>query len=132
MFNKERKSLSKKTRFDVFKRDGFQCQYCDSTPPSVILEIDHIIPVSKGGMNTFDNLLTSCFECNRGKGASFIEIVPKSIEDKTAVLAEKMSQLKAYEKLQHAKRKSEEQNISIVEQVYTNYFNGYVFNNKFR
>ena len=34
--------MSKKMRFDVFKRDGFQCQYCGSTPPSVVLEVDHI------------------------------------------------------------------------------------------
>ena len=63
----QRKPLSKTTLFEVFKRDSFTCQYCGSKAPDVILEIDHINPVSKGGDNEMMNLLTSCFTCNRGK-----------------------------------------------------------------
>ncbi len=63
----ERKSLSKKIRFEVFKRDSFTCQYCGSKAPDVILEVDHIKPVSKGGDNSILNLITSCQTCNRGK-----------------------------------------------------------------
>lgn len=64
----KRKSISKKTRFEVFKRDSFKCQYCGQSAPDVILHIDHIQPVSKDG-NEDDilNLLTSCFDCNMGK-----------------------------------------------------------------
>jgi hypothetical protein len=62
-----RKSLSKKLRFEVFKRDSFTCQYCGKVAPNVILEVDHIEPVSKGGNNNLLNLITSCFDCNRGK-----------------------------------------------------------------
>jgi 5-methylcytosine-specific restriction endonuclease McrA len=61
----DRIPVSKKTRFDVFKRDFFTCQYCGLTPPAAVLEIDHIHPVSKGGKNGIDNLITSCFDCNR-------------------------------------------------------------------
>lgn len=63
----ERKPLSKKTRFEVFKRDSFTCQYCGQKAPDVILEVDHINPVAKGGKNEILNLITSCFDCNRGK-----------------------------------------------------------------
>ncbi len=63
----KRKSLGKKTRFEVFKRDSFTCQYCGNSSPEIILEIDHIKPVSKGGDNELTNLITSCFDCNRGK-----------------------------------------------------------------
>lgn len=63
----KRKSLSKKTRFEVFKRDSFKCQYCGSTSPDVILEVDHIKPASEGGGNDLINLITACFDCNRGK-----------------------------------------------------------------
>jgi 5-methylcytosine-specific restriction endonuclease McrA len=42
-----RKPLSKKLRFEVFKRDGFSCQYCGAHPPDVLLEIDHVIPVKR-------------------------------------------------------------------------------------
>ena len=51
-----RKTLSKKLRFDVFKRDGFKCQYCGITPEKEILQVDHIIPVAEGGENDMDNL----------------------------------------------------------------------------
>lgn len=62
-----RKAISKKTRFEVFKRDNFTCQYCGRKAPDVILEVDHIQPVSKGGKNDILNLVTSCKDCNRGK-----------------------------------------------------------------
>jgi len=60
-------TLSKKTRFEVFKRDKFKCQYCGREAPNIVLEIDHIKPISKGGINDMLNLVTSCFDCNRGK-----------------------------------------------------------------
>ena len=63
-----RKPLSKKIRFEVFKRDKFTCQYCGRMSPDVILEVDHIEPVAEGGDNEITNLITSCRDCNRGKG----------------------------------------------------------------
>lgn len=63
----KREPLSKKIRFEVFKRDKFTCQYCGASSPDVILEVDHITPVSKGGTNDLLNLITSCRNCNRGK-----------------------------------------------------------------
>ena len=60
--------VSKKLRFEVFKRDSFTCQYCGRKAPDVVLEVDHIKPVAEGGKNTLLNLITSCQECNRGKG----------------------------------------------------------------
>lgn len=68
----QRKSLSKKIRFEVFKRDSFTCQYCGSKAPDVILEVDHITPVKEGGSNDIMNLVTSCFNCNRGKSAKIL------------------------------------------------------------
>ena len=63
----KRKTISKKLRFEVFKRDSFTCQYCGKSAPDVVLEVDHINPVSKGGDNDLLNLITSCRDCNRGK-----------------------------------------------------------------
>lgn len=63
----KRKSLSKKIRFEVFKRDKFTCAYCGRKAPDIILEVDHIAPVAKGGDNNITNLITSCIDCNRGK-----------------------------------------------------------------
>jgi len=72
----ERKSLSKKIRFEVFKRDMFKCQYCGRSPikdQDVVLEVDHIVPVAEGGSNDMLNLVTSCWDCNRGKGVRKLE-----------------------------------------------------------
>ena len=64
----KRKSIPKSVRFEVFKRDSFKCQYCGASAPDVILEVDHIVPVAEGGKNDMMNLITSCRDCNRGKG----------------------------------------------------------------
>lgn len=66
-----REKLTKKQRFTILKRDNFTCRYCGRKTPEVILEIDHIVPVSKGGTNDLNNLITSCRDCNRGKGADY-------------------------------------------------------------
>jgi len=63
----KRKQIKKSIRFDVLKRDSFKCQYCGATAPDVLLHIDHITPVSKGGTNDITNLITSCAACNLGK-----------------------------------------------------------------
>lgn len=56
-----------KLRFRILERDAFTCHYCGRKPPEVVLEVDHIVPTSKGGTNESSNLKTSCRECNIGK-----------------------------------------------------------------
>lgn len=65
----KRKSLPKKVRFEVLKRDKFTCQYCGATAPDAVLHIDHIEPVATGGSDEIVNLITACAGCNLGKGA---------------------------------------------------------------
>ena len=48
-------AIGKKTRFEVFKRDKFTCQYCGQSAPDVLLEVDHIKPRSKGGPDDIVN-----------------------------------------------------------------------------
>jgi hypothetical protein len=127
-----RKALSKKLRFDVFKRDCFACQYCGATPPAVVLEIDHMHPVSKGGKDTIDNLLTACFDCNRGKSDGLLSTLPETVADKAALMAEKMEQLKAFERLIKSQRRHEEKQINEVEEAFQVHFDGYSFTPKFR
>ena len=78
----KRKPISKKMRFEVFKRDSFKCQYCGKSAPEVILHADHINPVYEGGRNTITNLITSCESCNLGKGK-------RKLSDKTVVEKQK-------------------------------------------
>lgn len=100
----KRKSLSKKVRFEIFKRDVFTCQYCGSKPPSVVLEVDHIIPVANDGKNDEDNLITSCFDCNRGKGARSLELSPETLSKKLEIQKEAKEQLASFESSVKAKR----------------------------
>lgn len=64
-----RKAISLRIRFKIFERDRHTCQYCGAQAPDVRLEVDHIIPVARGGDNEVTNLVTACYECNRGKSA---------------------------------------------------------------
>lgn len=91
----KRKSISKKTRFEVFKRDKFTCQYCGKQAPDVVLEIDHIKPVSKGGNNGIMNLITSCRDCNRGKSNRELsdDTVVKKQQEQLKELADRKEQL---------------------------------------
>jgi hypothetical protein len=92
----KRQAISKKDRFEVFKRDGFCCQYCGAVPPKALLEVDHIDPVCNGGTNDQDNLITACFDCNRGKGGDALTAIPKSLAEKAAEIAEREAQIAGY------------------------------------
>ena len=64
------RAISLKDRHVVLKRDGYQCVKCGASPRkdrSVILEVDHVIPVARGGSSKIENLQTLCFACNQGK-----------------------------------------------------------------
>jgi len=54
----------------VYARDGRACRYCGRTGRGVILELDHLFPVARGGGDEIGNLVTACRECNRAKGAT--------------------------------------------------------------
>ncbi len=53
------------TRKNVIRRDGFRCQYCGSRDR---LTIDHVMPKSRGGRDTWENLVAACVPCNNRKG----------------------------------------------------------------
>ena len=104
MSDTARKPLSKRTRFEVFKRDGFSCQYCGATPPGVLLHCDHIHPVAEGGQNDLDNLITACEPCNLGKGKVLLSEVPTSLIDRAAEVAEREAQIAGYEAVMRERR----------------------------
>lgn len=113
----ERKPLSKKLRFEVFKRDSFTCQYCGRHAPDVILECDHIKPVAEGGKNTILNLVTSCMECNRGKGKRSLNNtaeVDKQFEQMAAI-NERREQLKMMLQWREELEKFENEQIDIID-----------------
>ncbi len=56
------------TRKNLMVRDAHQCQYCGKTPPVRDLNIDHVLPRSRGGPDSWENLVTACRMCNLRKG----------------------------------------------------------------
>lgn len=100
----KRKPIGKKVRFEIFKRDGFQCMYCGATPPRVVLHVDHITPVAAGGSNSPDNLITSCEPCNLGKSAVPLSSVPMSLAEKAERVRESEAQIAGYQRLMASRR----------------------------
>lgn len=100
----KRRAVSTKTRFEVFKRDGFTCQYCGASPPGVLLHVDHILAVAAGGGNAIDNLITACQPCNLGKGARDLTVAPQSLAEKAQETAEREAQLAGWQAILEEKR----------------------------
>lgn len=117
-----RKPISKKLRFEVFKRDNFTCQYCGRMAPDVILQVDHINPVSNGGTNDILNLVTSCFECNNGKGARKLNENQelKKQQEQLKELNEKRNQLEMLIEWKKELEKLELDQVKRIEELFTN------------
>jgi HNH endonuclease len=98
-----RKSLSPSLRLVVFERDGFTCRYCGrrpSTGEDVVLEVDHLIPVAEGGTNDLHNLVTSCWDCNRGKSDRILRLATtrEELAEQELRLQERNRQLEQFRK----------------------------------
>lgn len=128
----KRKPLSKRTRFEIFKRDGFQCAYCGAVPPKVVLEVDHIIPVSKGGKNEKTNLVTACFDCNRGKSNKDLSSIPSPLITNMEEMKEKEEQMKSYKRLMNSINKRKNKEFKDISDLYNSYFSDYVLSNTFK
>lgn len=103
-----RQPIPRKLRHEVFKRDGYRCRECGSSKDETSLEIDHIVPVAKGGTNDIDNLQTLCRECNQKKHTDEWVGGKKDIKIAQNELKNLEEQLKKYEvKLEHAKTEDE-------------------------
>jgi hypothetical protein len=90
-------SVGKRRRFEVLKRDGFRCHYCGATACGAALEVDHVVPKSKGGTDDPANLITACYNCNRGKSNVRLDErqIPEGAGDPKR-LKEHAEQIRAY------------------------------------
>lgn len=96
--------IRRERRLAIYLRDGLACSYCGATveEDGVVLSLDHVIPVSKGGTNRSSNLVTACRKCNSVRGdrdvAEFAQAVGKYLnhevkaEDIVESIQQKLSQ----------------------------------------
>jgi 5-methylcytosine-specific restriction endonuclease McrA len=56
------------TRRTILARDQYTCQYCGAQPPKGQLTLDHVVPRSRGGKQTWENVVAACIPCNQRKG----------------------------------------------------------------
>ncbi len=68
------------TRRNIYLRDRFHCQYCGKHYASEHLTIDHVIPKSKGGSTSWENVVAACYPCNLDKGSKFLRPLNHPIE----------------------------------------------------
>lgn len=85
-------TLSKRTRFEVLKRDGFRCRYCGTSSLSALLHVDHVIPRAEGGSDDPTNLVAACAACNLGKSDVQLDDsrLPRTGSEQLAEQAEQM------------------------------------------
>jgi 5-methylcytosine-specific restriction endonuclease McrA len=69
-YNRVPRATVRLSRRNVFLRDAHTCQYCGARPPLRDLNLDHVLPRSRGGRSSWDNLVTSCRPCNLKKGGA--------------------------------------------------------------
>jgi 5-methylcytosine-specific restriction endonuclease McrA len=67
-YGRMRQPTVRLSRRNLMLRDGFTCQYCAHRGPTHDLDIDHVLPRSRGGGDSWENLVTACQPCNRKKG----------------------------------------------------------------
>lgn len=63
-------ALTKRTRYEVLRRDNHTCRYCGESAPDVKLTVDHVTPVALGGSDDPSNLVAACRDCNYGKAST--------------------------------------------------------------
>lgn len=111
----KRKSTGKRLRFEVFKRDGFCCQYCGAKPTELApLVIDHITPVCEGGTNDLENLISACEPCNQGKAGKLLgDVHPRP--DADLMLLEVQQEIAELKRFQSAQKQLQSARANIVE-----------------
>lgn len=93
-------SIGARLRFEVFKRDGFRCRYCNATAIKSALVVDHVIPIADGGTDDASNLVAACWECNAGKSSVPLDDgrLPSALP--AEAMREQIDQVRAYLALQ--------------------------------
>ena len=127
----EREPISKRLRFEIFKRDHFTCVYCGRTPREVALQIDHLEPVSGGGTNDPTNLFTACVDCNLGKSDRRLEnALPQVRPEDVDEMAERVEQMRAYQHWRNERDRLLHLELEAINEAWIDEFDGRIGNDE--
>jgi len=89
-------------RRNIFLRDGHRCQYCGNRYSSPRLSLDHVMPKSRGGADTWENIVCACLKCNVHKGGrtpaeAGMKLLQKPVKPKRSPLLSRQLSLSKYE-----------------------------------
>jgi 5-methylcytosine-specific restriction endonuclease McrA len=99
-FDRSPKTVLRFNRRNLFARDAHRCQYCGTLPPSHQLSLDHVVPRSRGGDTSWENVVCCCLRCNTRKGgrtpqeARMKLLKPPRKPTQSPLLAQKLNQPK--------------------------------------
>ena len=93
-------------RRNIFLRDGHRCQYCGNRYSSPRLSLDHVIPKSRGGPDTWENIVCACLKCNVGKGGrtpqeAGMRLLQQPVKPKRSPLLNRQLSQAKYESWRH-------------------------------
>jgi hypothetical protein len=114
-------SVSKRTRYEVLRRDNHTCRYCGGTAPDVTLTVDHVTPVSLGGSDDPSNLVAACKDCNAGKSSTSPDAA--LVEDVKAIDLAWAGAIRRASRSLAAQRKKENAYLSAFEDEWAGYWN---------
>lgn len=92
-------ALTKRTRYEVLRRDNHTCRYCGASAPDAKLTVDHVTPVALGGSDDPSNLVAACRDCNAGKSSTspdaplVADVAQKAVEWGQAIAAYNATQM---------------------------------------
>lgn len=112
-------AVSKRTRFEVLKRDNHTCRYCGATAPDATLTVDHVTPVALGGTDDPSNLVAACRDCNYGKASTSPDAA--LVADVKAIDIQWADAMKRAARVMAGQRRKEQSYISACEAAWTAY-----------
>jgi len=113
-------AVSKRTRYEVLRRDNHTCRYCGGTAPDVVLTVDHVTPVALGGTDHPSNLVAACRDCNAGKSSASPDA--PLVEDVKQDALRWVAAMKVAEQRLAAKSQPEREYITYMADVVASYF----------
>lgn len=111
-------AVSKRTRYEVLRRDNHTCRYCGATAPDAKLTVDHVTPVALGGTDDPNNLVAACRDCNYGKASTSPDAA--LVDDVKQADVQWAAAMKRAAEIRAAEREQEDEYVAVFDSAWGN------------